>query len=158
MGIIDGRLVIVTDIAVHQLDHMLQGCLIVSQQILLKHADIVEGVYLITLLDPANRLLFSSEFTQRNGLQRTCLMVVAVADEGAFEFVEGILPTFLLHTDAGCLIVAGIGPGLVPCRLPKQFVGLMPLMTESFDNAKIEERLAIVGVRVALLQYFDGRL
>ena len=129
---------IVTDTAMHQFDHMLQGCMIVCQLIFLKHTDIVEGVYLVTLLDPTKRLVFSSEFTQSNGLQRTCLMIMTVADQGALEFVEGILPAFLVHTDTGCLIIAGIGPSLVPRRLPEQLIGLSPLMTESFDDAQIE--------------------
>ena len=114
MGIVEGRLVVIIDIAVHQFDHTLQGFFAIRQQMFLHHTDIVEGINLVTLENPTERFLLTTEFSQRNSFQGTGLMVVTVADKGTLEFVEGILPTFLVHTDTGSLIIAGIGPGLVP--------------------------------------------
>ena len=85
-------------------------------------------------------------------------MVVAVADETTLQLVQRVLPAFLLRADAGRLIVAGIGPCLVPCGLPEAVVGLVHLPQHLTDDTQVEQRLAVVGVGVTFLLYLDSSL
>ena len=106
---------IIADIVMHQFGHTVQRCIRTRQQMFFHHADIVEGINLVRLLNPGERFVLASQFAQGDSLHGTGLVVVAVTDEGPLQFVEGILPTLIGHTDTGCLEVAGISPCLIPC-------------------------------------------
>ena len=74
---------------------------------------------------------------------------MTVANEGAIEFTERILPFFSSDADAGSLEIAGIGPTLVPGRFPEVIVGHTILPQQLINNAQIKQRFAIVGVGIA---------
>ena len=129
---------VVIDIPVHQLYHTFQGCFTASKQVFLEHADIVEAVNLVTLLNPLQRLVLSVKFPQDNRLHGTSLVIVTIADKGTLQFIKGILPTFVSNTDTSSLEIAGICPRLVPCRFPEVLIGSI-LFTKIFaDDTEIE--------------------
>ena len=158
MRIIECRLVIIIDVAVHQVHHTLQRLRVVCQQMLLHHAHIIKVVYLVRRLYPTKGLIFPAKFTQHDGLQGASLVVVAVADKTTLQLVQRVLPALLLRADAGCLIVAGIGPRLVPRGLPEAAVGLVHLPQHLTDDTQVKQRLTVVGVGVAFLLHLDGSL
>ena len=133
-----GRLVIVVGRIVHQTNHSLQRFLIASEQMLLHHADIIEGVNTVRRLYPCKRLVLTTQFTQDNSLQSSCLMVVAIGNQATFQLVERFLPAFTSSTDTSSLIITGISPSLVPCRLPEAVVGDIHSTYELADDTQIE--------------------
>ena len=156
LGIVERQFVIVVDIVVHQFVQVFQR--LFCQQVLLVHTAIIEAVELQRLTDPCQRLVFSSKFPQGYGFHGAGFVVVAVADERTFQFVEGVLPALVSHADTGCLEESGIGPRLVPRRLPETIVSLPGVPEEFMDDAQIEQRFAIVGVGITLLQNLNGSL
>ena len=94
--------------------------------------------------------------TQNQSLHSTSLVVVAVTNERALEFVESIGPALIRDTDTGSLEIARISPGFVPGRLPEALISLLYTPQEYIHKAQIEYRLTIVRVGVTLLQYLDG--
>ena len=158
MNTVESRLMVVIDIAVHQRHHAVKGFWTVGQQVFLHHAEIVEGVCLVRCLNPCQRLCLTSHSAQDGGFQGTRLVVVAVADECSFQLLKRLFPAFLIGTDAGGLIIAGIGPGLVPGRLPEAVVGRCLERHVTVGNTQVEQGLAIVGVGIALLHDADGGL
>ena len=140
----------------HQPDDALQRLLSAGEQVLLEEATVVEGVDGERGADPLQRLLPTAQLAQDGGTQGASLVVVRVADEGTVHFVESILPARFGCTDAGRLEVTGIGPRLVPRRLPEPPIGLRRLALVFQGEGQVEERFAVVGVRVALLPDADG--
>ena len=122
----------------------------------LHHADIIKMVYLIRFLYPTECLIFSAQFTQHDGLQGTGLVVMTIADKGAFQFVERIFPAFFSRTDTSRFKIAGISPRLIPRRLPETVVGHILSAQELIDNAQIELWFTIVRIGITFLQHLDS--
>ena len=149
----------------HHLHQLLQHVLILRQQVSFEDDSIVEAVYLERLVDELQAvvqifraahlqtafLLAFLQQSQHRSLQGTRLVVTTVEDEGAIELVECILIAALRCADAGSLKIAGVGPCLVPCGLPEEFICLLWTLQVFQRQCEIEDRLALIGVRVTLL-------
>ena len=149
---------VVVDVSVHQFNHTLQRLLAFCEQMLLDHADIVEGIYLIRFLNPCKRLVFTSEFAQHHSLHGSGLVVMAVADECMLQLIDGFLPALVSDIDAGSLEIARIGPCFVPGGFHETVVGFTNFGQVLIGNTEIEQRLTIVGVGITLLLHLDGSL
>ena len=156
---------VVVYVSVHHLYQLLQHVLILRQQVSFEDDSIVEAVYLERLVDELQAvvqifraahlqtafLLAFLQKSQNGSLQGTRLVVTTIEDETAIELVECILIAALRCADASCLEVACVGPCLVPCGLPEEFIGLLRTLQVFQRQCKVEDGLALIGVRVTLL-------
>ena len=156
--IVECHLVIIIHIVVHHVCHALQWFVTTSEQMLLYHTNIVERINLIALLDPCQCFFLAIQFTQHGSLQTASLVVMTIADQRTFQLVEGIFPTFVCCTDTSCLVVTGISPSLIPCGLPEKAVSCFQFSKELVYQCQIEQWLAVVWIRIALLQHFHSCL
>ena len=156
---------VVVDVTMHHLHQLLQHVLVLRQQVSFEDDSIVEAIYLERLVDELQTvvqifrathlqtafLLAFLQQSQNGSLQGTRLVVTTIEDEGAVELVECILIAALRCADAGSLKIACVGPCLVPCGLPEEFIGLLRTLQVFQRQCKVEDGLALIGVRVTLL-------
>ena len=62
MHIVEGNLMVVIDITMHQFHHTFQRLTAIRQQMFLDHAKVVEAVNLIRFIDPCQSLILASQF------------------------------------------------------------------------------------------------
>ena len=105
---------IVVYVVVHKRNETMQRAVVASKQMLLKHASVVERIYLVRLLYPRKCFFFLAEFAQYARFKCAGLVIVRITDECALYFVECIVISQFACADTCCFEVSCICPAFVP--------------------------------------------